>query len=308
MVGLKDSIHQVFASFEAAGGAGIGVQLGPSAFVELTQGFDGGDLVVVAGRPGMGKSSLAMQWALDVAGKIDPAGVPMGAAVFSCEMPHEQLTIRAVCAAARVNANRLKANECDASDWSRLTDAAQALSRGRLSYYDRPGMTPLDVRSKSRRFASQLARQGARLGLVVIDYLQLIDGRDLVQSNANREQEVSKMSAYFKRLAQELRCPVALLSQLSRACESRTNKRPQLSDLRESGAIEQDADAVVFVYRDEAYQLDGVKPESKGVAELILAKRRGNRIGTAKVRFDAQHTHFSDLPAGHPALADRGDW
>lgn len=302
LVSIGESIVEVFSAVEKHGGGGHGLPLGPTEFQSLTLGFAGGDLLVVAGRPGMGKSALAMQWACEVSSAHDHLAVPLGAIVFSAEMTHTDLSTRAVCSVARVDANKLKSNQVTDGEWARLTQAAHALSAGRLKYYDRAGMTPIEIRSKSRRYAAELERQGARLGVVVIDYLQLLNGSDLVGKNASREQEVSKMSSYFKQLAKELRAPVVLLSQLSRKCEERVDKRPMLSDLRESGAIEQDADCVVFVFREEYYKGDKATDDIRNVAELIVAKRRGNRTGTAKVRFDAQFTSFADLPTGHPAL------
>jgi replicative DNA helicase len=256
----------------------------PSGFRGLdwyTAGMHPGDLIICAGRPGMGKTSFAMNVALNAC-RARQAAV----AVFSLEMPKEQLARRLLCSEAGVDSNKLRTGRLSREDWALLTRAAGELSDLPIWMDDTPGITLMEIRSKARRFKSQNDLQ-----LIVIDYLQLMRAGTRTDS---REQEISEISRSLKGLAKELRIPVMALSQLNRGVETRgtKDKRPQLSDLRESGAIEQDADTILFIYRDEIYN-----PESpdKGVAEIIIGKQRAGPTGTVRCKFLREYTRFENL-------------
>jgi len=288
-----------------------GVPTGYERFDKLTAGLHDGDLSIVAARPGMGKTSFVLNVAVNVAApkareaahdpnqRWEEQGV--GCAVFSLEMPREQLANRMVCSEARVDVSKMRTGFLSSQDWNRLTQAASFLGSLPIWIDDSPVLTILDLRAKVRRLQSEFdvidenGRKTRRIGLVVVDYLQLMKGRDGVQS---REQEISEISRGLKALAKELKVPVVALSQLNRAVETRSekSKRPQISDLRESGAIEQDADNIIFIYRDDYYNReDSAEPN---VAELIIAKQRNGPTGTAKVRFDKEYTRFDNLAEG----------
>ncbi|MBI5137376.1 MAG: replicative DNA helicase [Nitrospirae bacterium] len=268
----------------------------PTGFGELdrmTAGLQPSDLIVVAGRPSMGKTALAMTIAQQ-AGIAKSAG---SVAVFSLEMSKEQLVTRMLCSEARVDASKLRTGHFSKSDWPKLTNAAGRLAEAAIFIDDTPAMTVLDMRTKARRL---MAEHG--LGMIVVDYLQLMRGRANADS---REQEISDISRSLKALAKELNVPVVALSQLSRAVESRTDKRPMLSDLRESGAIEQDADVVMFVYREEFYKHCDCPAEGvcecgrRGRAELIIGKQRNGPIGTVKLAFLSNFVRFESLDETH---------
>ena len=240
-------------------------------FNELTAGLQPSDLIIIAGRPSMGKTTFA----IDIARH---AGVneKLPVAIFSLEMSKEQLGIRMLCAEGKVSSNKIRTGYLAKSDWPSLTNAAGKLGEAPIFVDDSPGLTALDIRARARRLQ---AEQNKNLGLIIIDYLQLMRGRNRIES---RQLEISEITRSLKELAKELDVPVIALSQLSRAVESRDRKKPQLSDLRESGSIEQDADVVVFIYRDEVYNPDS---EDSGLAEIIIGKQRNGPIGHFKATF-----------------------
>jgi replicative DNA helicase len=257
-----------------------GVATGFTDFDRRTSGLQPSDLIIIAGRPGMGKTAFSMNIAQHVGVRV---GRPV--AIFSLEMSKEQLVTRMLCAEARVDSTKLRTGFLRRDDWPLLTKAAGTLSEARIYIDDAPAQTSLDIRSKARRLRAELGD----LALVVVDYLQLMQGR---RGTENRQQEVSEMTRALKALAKELDVPVVALSQLSRAVEARKPPRPQLSDLRESGAIEQDADVVCMIYRDEIYDEESM---DKGVAEVIIAKQRNGPTGVVKLAFQGEFTRFSNL-------------
>lgn len=252
----------------------------PTGFVDLdrmTSGFQPGDLIIVAGRPSMGKTSLAMNIGEHVA--IEQ-GLPV--AVFSMEMGAVQLAMRMVGSVGMLDQHRMRTGKLTDDDWPRLTHAVQKVQEAQIYIDESPGLTAMEVRARARR----LSRQCGQLGLIVIDYLQLMSGNS---GSENRATEISEISRALKGLARELNCPLVALSQLNRSLEQRPNKRPIMSDLRESGAIEQDADLILFIYRDEVYNPDS---PDKGTAELIIGKQRNGPIGTVRVAFQGSSTRF----------------
>lgn len=257
-----------------------GVPTGFTRLDQLTAGFQPSDLIILAARPSMGKTAFALNLARNAA--VD-AGVPV--AVFSLEMSKEQLSMRMLCAEARVDSYRLRSGFFSREDWDALTNAASVLSDSPIYIDDSPDLTSVDIRAKCRRLKLEKG-----LGLVIIDYLQLMRGRANVE---RRDLEISEISRSMKSLAKELNIPVLALSQLNRKLEERGDKRPMLSDLRESGSIEQDADVVAFIYRDEVYNKDENNPE-RGMAEVILGKQRNGPIGVAKLTFIGQYTRFEN--------------
>ncbi len=252
----------------------------PTGFTELDQmlaGLQPAELVVVAGRPAMGKSSFALNLAerLAVTGKVPVA-------IFSLEMSKEHLVQRMLCSHARINAHNVRSGLLSTSDWPKLTQAAGKLSEAPIFIDDTPGVSVLELRAKARRLKS---RQG--IGLIILDYLQLMDEQ---ARSENRQQEISVISRNLKALARELNIPVIAVSQLSRAPERRETFRPRLSDLRESGAIEQDADVVLLLFREDYYNPDA----EKGVAEIIIGKQRNGPTGTVKLTFISEYTRFEN--------------
>jgi replicative DNA helicase len=231
----------------------------------------------------MGKTSLALNVAMNAAEE----GVP--SAIFSLEMSKEQIALRLLCSKARVNLKSLRTGYLNQDDWGRLITAAGVISEAPLYIDDTPAITSIELRAKARRLKKE-----KDLGLVVIDYLQLMKGTG--RSDAPREQEISEISRSLKALAKELDVPVIALSQLNRKVEERTNKRPQLADLRESGAIEQDADVILFIYRDEVYNKSDENPK-KGQAEIIIGKQRNGPIGMVMASFDAHCSTFRPFTA-----------
>jgi replicative DNA helicase len=259
----------------------------PSGFKELdryTAGFHASDLIIVAGRPSMGKTALCLNLAQHAA--IENK-ITVG--IFSLEMSKEQLVIRMFCSEARVEGNRLRTGFLSESDWPKLTIAAGNLSEAPIFIDDTAALSVLELRAKARRLKSEHG-----LGILIIDYLQLMRGRSRVES---RQQEISEISRSLKALAKELHIPVIAVSQLSRKTEERTGNRPQLSDLRESGAIEQDADLILFLYRDEVYNRSEENP-NKGKAELIIGKQRNGPIGKIELAFFDKFTTFKELYKG----------
>ncbi len=256
-----------------------GVPTGWKDFDERTSGLQPGDLIIVAGRPSMGKTSFAMNIAEHAA---IHAGLPV--AVFSMEMPGDSLAMRMISSIGRIDQHRLRTGKLDDDDWPSLTKAVGILADAPLFIDDTPALSPNELRARARR----LSRETGQLGLIVIDYLQLMQ---VPGNSENRAAEISLISRSLKSLAKELDTPVVALSQLNRSLEQRPNKRPVMSDLRESGAIEQDADLIVFIYRDEVYNEDS---PDKGVAEIIIAKQRNGPIGTVRQTFLGQYTRFED--------------
>jgi replicative DNA helicase len=256
-----------------------GVPTGFKDIDELTSGLQPSDLIVVAGRPSMGKTALCLNIAQGAAG-IHKLPV----AIFSLEMAKEQLVTRMLCSEARIDAHRLRSGFLSDTDWPKLTRAAGHLSESPIYIDDSPAISVMEMRAKARRLKAD-----KDLKLIIIDYMQLMRGRARIDS---REQEISEISRSLKALAKELAVPVVALSQLNRAVENRQDKRPLLADLRESGAIEQDADVIIFIYRDEFY--NKASPE-KGVAEIIVGKQRNGPVGTRKLTWLDKYTRFEDM-------------
>jgi replicative DNA helicase len=255
----------------------------PSGFVDLdslTSGFQRSDLVIIAGRPSMGKTSLAMSVVKHVG--MD-AGLPV--AVFSLEMSKEQIVMRLLCSEGKVSNSKVRSGKLGESDFPKLVDAASRIAQSDIYIDDTPAISVLEMRAKARRLHREKP-----LSMIVVDYLQLM--RSASKRSERREQEISEISGGLKALAKELNVPVIALSQLNRGVEARQDKRPVMSDLRESGAIEQDADIIGFVYRDEVYV-----PETpdKGVAELIIGKHRNGQVGTVRLAFLPEFTLFENL-------------
>jgi replicative DNA helicase len=262
----------------------------PTGFFDLdrmTSGMQAGDLIVLAARPSMGKTALAINIAENVALN---EGLPV--AVFSMEMGASQLAIRIVGSIGRIDQTRLRTGKLLDEEWPRLTEAVERLRNVSLSIDETPGLTPAELRASARR----LARSCGKLGLVVVDYLQLMSGSSGGDGD-NRATELGEISRGLKMLAKELQCPVIALSQLNRGVEQRTDKRPMMSDLRESGAIEQDADVIMFIYRDDYYNKDSKDP---GVAEIIIGKQRNGPTGTVKLTFLKPITKFESYAGGNP--------
>jgi replicative DNA helicase len=258
-----------------------GVASGFTHLDTLTSGFQNSDLIIIAARPSMGKTALALNIARNAA--VD-ANVPV--AIFSLEMSKEQLSLRMLCSEARIDSSRLRGGFFSMEDWRRLTDAAGILSDAPVYIDDSPSISAMEIRAKARRL-----KMDKNVGLIIIDYLQLMQGRVTAE---RRDLEVSEISRALKALAKELNLPVIALSQLNRMLEQRTDKRPRLSDLRESGALEQDADVVAFIYRDEVYNKDEDNP-SKGIAEIILTKQRNGPTGDVLLSFLNTYTRFENM-------------
>jgi replicative DNA helicase len=259
----------------------------PTGFTDLdmkTSGLQPADLIIVAGRPSMGKTSLAMNMAEHIAIKTGK-----GVAVFSMEMPGDSLAMRMMSSLGRIDQHKVRTGKLSEEDWQRLSSAVAILSQAPLYIDDTPALSPTEVRARVRRLSRELKREDKELGLIVVDYLQLMQAPS---EGENRATEVAAISRALKALAKELNVPVVALSQLNRSLEQRPNKRPVMSDLRESGGIEQDADLIVFIYRDEVYNED---TDDKGVAEVIIAKQRNGPIGSIKLAFLGQYTKFENL-------------
>jgi replicative DNA helicase len=261
----------------------------PTGWIDLdrmTSGLQPGDMVVVAGRPSMGKTAFSMNIAENVAVE---EGLPV--AVFSMEMGGVQLAMRMLGSVGQLDQHRLRTGKLNDEDWPRLTHAIQKMNDAQVYIDETPALNPIEMRARARR----LSRQCGKLGLIVVDYLQLMQGS---QQGDNRAAEISEISRSLKGLAKELQCPVIALSQLNRSLEQRPNKRPVMSDLRESGAIEQDADVIIFLYRDEVYNPDS---PDKGTAEIIIGKQRNGPIGSVRLTWIGQYTKFGNY-TGNLAL------
>jgi replicative DNA helicase len=279
---LKESFERITKLYEA----GVDITGVPSGFRELdklTSGFQPGNLIILAARPSMGKSALALCTATNLGVRHQ---TPV--ALFTLEMSKSEVTQRMMCSEAKVESQRLRSGRLAADDWTRLTAACDKLMKAPIYVDDTGSITMMELRSKARRLKSR----EPRLGLIVVDYLQLMTSGGTTE---NRVQEVSQISRQLKVLARDLDVPILALSQLSRAVEQRQDKRPILSDLRESGSIEQDADLVFFVYRDEYYA--GEESESQGLAEIILSKHRNGPTGFVKLSFLKRYAKFADLAA-----------
>jgi replicative DNA helicase len=271
-----DRVERLYQQEGTLTGAGTGF----NDFDEMTSGLQSSDLIIVAGRPSMGKTSFAMNLAENVAIK---GNKPV--AVFSMEMPGDQLAMRMMSSLGRIDQHRVRTGKLEDDEWPRLTSAINILAETRLFIDDTPALTPTEIRARARR----LTREHGQLGLIVLDYLQLMQAPG---AGENRVAEISHISRSLKALAKELNVPVVALSQLNRNLEQRPNKRPVMSDLRESGSIEQDADVIVFIYRDEVYNEDS---PDKGTAEIIIGKQRNGPIGTTRLTFLGQYTRFENF-------------
>ena len=259
----------------------------PTGFADLdakTAGLQPGDLIIVAGRPSMGKTAFSINMGENVA--ID-SGLPV--AIFSMEMGGAQLVMRMLGSIGRLDQHKIRTGRLQDDDWQKLTYAVGKLNEAPIFIDETPALNSLELRARARR----LHRQCGKLGLIIIDYLQLMSS---VSSGENRATEISEISRSLKGLAKELQCPVIALSQLNRSLEQRPNKRPVMSDLRESGAIEQDADVILFIYRDEVYNPDS---DDKGSAEIIIGKQRNGPIGTVRLTFLGEHTRFENYASGY---------
>ena len=261
----------------------------PTGFVDLdrmTSGLQPGDLIIVAGRPSMGKTAFSVNIGENVAVE---SGLPV--AIFSMEMGGTQLAMRMLGSVGRLDQHRLRTGRLNDEDWPRLTHAIQKMNDAQIFIDETPALNSIELRARSRR----LARTCGTLGLIIVDYLQLMSANT---SGENRATEISEISRNLKGLAKELNCPVIALSQLNRSLEQRPNKRPVMSDLRESGAIEQDADVILFIYRDEVYNPDS---PDKGMAEIIIGKQRNGPIGSVRLTFMGQYTKFENYTGNAPA-------
>jgi replicative DNA helicase len=262
-----------------------------TGFIDLdryTAGLQKGDLIVLAARPSMGKTALALNIAEHVAVHEE-----LPVLVFSMEMGAAQLAVRMVGSLGRIDQQHLRTGALKDDEWTRLTEAVDRLSKVSLFIDETPALNPTELRARARRMARQF---GGTLGLIVVDYLQLMSGS--AGSDENRATELGEISRGLKALAKELQCPVMALSQLNRSVETRNDKRPLMSDLRESGAIEQDADVIMFIYRDDYYNKDSKEP---GVAEVIIGKQRNGPVGTIRVTFQKPLTRFDNLAVGSAA-------
>jgi len=258
-----------------------GITTGFDDLDRMTAGMQRGDLIIVAGRPSMGKTAFAMNLAQNASIRSDDTAV---VAVFSLEMSSQQIAMRMLACEARVDMQHLRTGRFSAEDWRKLAAASGSLAESSIFVDDTPAISVLEIRSKCRR----LKREAKQLDLVLIDYVGLMSGR---ADADNRAQEISEITRALKALAKELHVPVIALSQLNRSLEARADKRPIMSDLRESGAIEQDADVIIFIYRDEVYNK---KPDNEGLAEIIVAKQRNGPIGDVKLTFIHKYTRFEN--------------
>ena len=281
--GSLETIEKLHARKELV----TGVPTGFTDLDELTSGLQASDLIIVAGRPSMGKTSLVLNMAQHVGTKTN-----MTVGLFSLEMSKEQLFLRMLTGEARIDAHRLRGGFMGERDWGRLAQAIGTLSDAKIFIDDSPSIGVLEMRAKCRRLKSEHG-----LHLVIVDYIQLMQGRGRFE---NRTLEVASISRSLKGLAKELSVPIVVLSQLSRAPESRSDHRPQLSDLRESGALEQDADVVMFIFREDLYADKNAPPaDTQGVAELIIGKQRNGPVGVVKLAFIREFTRFENLASGN---------
>ena len=277
--GALERIEELFQS----GGDITGLSTGFIDLDRMTSGLQDSDLVIVAGRPSMGKTSFAMNLVENAATHTEQPIL-----VFSMEMPAEQLVIRMMSSLGRIDQTRVRTGKLEQDDWPKLSAAMAKLKEANIFIDDTPALTPTEVRSRARR----VAREHGALGMIMVDYLQLMR---VAGANEGRTAEISEISRSLKAIAKEFGCPMVALSQLNRALEQRPNKRPVNSDLRESGAIEQDADVIMFIYRDEVYHEDS---QDKGTAEIIIGKQRNGPIGTCRLAFQGEFTRFDNFARG----------
>lgn len=281
---MRDVVKSAFTQIEALYEKNEQITGVPSGFMdldEMTAGWQPSDLIVIAARPAMGKTALTLNMAAHVA---ITRKVPV--AFFSLEMSNEQLAIRMLCSESRINQSSLRRGHMTEQEWARLVKGAGTLSEAKIFLDDTPGLPIMEFRSKCRRLKAE-----HDIGVIFVDYLQLMQGSNRSKSGS-REQEISEISRSLKGVAKELNVPVIALAQLNRGVEQRADKRPMISDLRESGAIEQDADIIGFIYRDEVYNPD---TEAKGLAEIIIGKHRNGATGKVTLRFFGPHTRFENL-------------
>jgi len=280
---LKSALARIEELF-TSGGDITGLSTGFVDLDNMTSGLQPSDLVIVAGRPSMGKTSFAMNLVENaVLGQDKPI------LVFSMEMPAESLVIRMLSSIGRINQTRIRNGKLEQEDWPKLSTAVNKLKDVRLFIDDTPALSPTELRTRARRVARE---NGGELGMIMVDYMQLMQ---VAGSSEGRTAEISEISRNLKAIAKEFACPMVALSQLNRSLEQRPNKRPVNSDLRESGAIEQDADVIMFIYRDEVYNEESA---DKGVAEIIIGKQRNGPIGTARLAFQGEFTRFENLARG----------
>ena len=287
VVPIKDLIRQSFDTIEKLyerKDLYTGIPTGFRDLDQKTSGFQAGDLIILAARPSMGKTALALNIAQNAA-----CGSKIPVLFFSLEMSKESLAMRLLCAEARVDFHKLRKGMLGDAEWGRLARAAGFLSEANLFIDDTPGIRLFDMRARVRRLQATLAKKDLSLGMVCMDYLQLASASSRFES---REREISDISRGLKGLAKEMQVPVLALSQLSRRVEQRESKRPQMADLRESGAIEQDADVILFIYRDEFYNENS---DERGTAEIIIGKQRNGPTGMVRLKFFKEHTRFEDL-------------
>ena len=277
--GALERIEELFQS----GGDITGLSTGFIDLDRMTSGLQDSDLVIVAGRPSMGKTSFAMNLVENAATHTEQPIL-----VFSMEMPAEQLVIRMMSSLGRIDQTRVRTGKLEQDDWPKLSAAMAKLKEANIFIDDTPALTPTEVRSRARR----VAREHGSLGMIMVDYLQLMR---VAGANEGRTAEISEISRSLKAIAKEFGCPMVALSQLNRALEQRPNKRPVNSDLRESGAIEQDADVIMFIFRDEVYHEDS---QDKGTAEIIIGKQRNGPIGTCRLAFQGEFTRFDNFARG----------
>lgn len=290
-ISIRDVLMEVFERVEmlySNKGGASGIPSGFSDLDKMTSGFQRSDLIIVAARPSVGKTAFALNIAQNVGVRAKET-----VAIFSLEMSAGQLVQRMICAESNVDAGRMRTGFLEGDDWEKLTMAIGSLSEAEIYIDDTPGITVADIRAKCRRLKKERG-----LGMILIDYLQLIQGRG--KAGENRQQEVSEISRTLKQIARELEVPVIALSQLSRGVEQRQDKRPMMSDLRESGSIEQDADIVAFLYRDDYYDKES---EKKNIIEIIIAKQRNGPVGTVELAFLKQFNKFVGLDRTHQESA-----
>ncbi len=288
---IKDVLLETYDRIEIlqqTRGEITGIATGFSELDTMTAGFQRNDLIIVAARPSVGKTAFALNIAQNVATKTDE-----NVAIFSLEMGASQLVTRMLCAEGNIDAQRMRTGALEEEDWQKLSMAMGSLSKAGIYIDDTPGVKVGDIRAKCRRL-----KQDKGLGMILIDYLQLIQGNG--RGGENRQQEVSEISRTLKAIARELEVPVIALSQLSRGVESRQDKRPMMSDIRESGSIEQDADIVAFLYRDDYYDKES---ENKNIIEIIIAKQRNGPVGTVELAFVKEYNKFVNLDRRHDESA-----
>ncbi|MVP00739.1 MULTISPECIES: replicative DNA helicase [Paenibacillus] len=288
-ISIRDVLMDVFERVEflySHKGGSTGIPSGFNDLDKMTSGFQRSDLIIVAARPSVGKTAFALNIAQNVGVRAKET-----VAIFSLEMGAAQLVQRMICAEANVDATRMRSGFLEGDDWEKLTMAIGSLSEADIYIDDSPSVTVTDIRAKCRRL-----KQERGLGMILIDYLQLIQGRG---KGDNRQQEVSEISRTLKQIARELNVPVIALSQLSRGVEQRQDKRPMMSDLRESGSIEQDADIVAFLYRDDYYDKES---EKKNIIEIIIAKQRNGPVGTVELAFLKNFNKFVNMDRAHQEL------